>query len=432
MSLLKLALPKNGEAVLINQKRDALTLTVDGFSIVTFDRAGRWIGAFLDGKNYKRGIDNRVMEKWAYRNDDGAKIRQRRDLGDDEKKALAERLYGLAGHVRNAMQQGEALVVGQPMADPATWDGAIAWLGRVSTWDDERLREERGRFLQVYKPITILPPDQYLALVLQITEGCTYNRCTFCDFYRDRPFRVKPIPEVQNHISQVKDLLRNRLGLRHVIFLADANALVAPTDYLVEVFQLINQSFDLTPSDLAASEIVAWRETHPHWFRGIYSFLEVFTGHHKRVEDFAVLRELGLQRVYVGLETGDPALLTFLNKPGSIEQARDLIHTLHGAGVHVGIIVLVGAGGDQFAGAHVENTALVLNSLNLGRDDLVYLSEFVEHPGSEYAQRAARAGIRPLSKREMRDQMEEMRARFRFDPQNRPKVAPYDIQEFIY
>lgn len=432
MSLLKLTLPKYGEDVLINLKRNALTLTVDKFSIVTFDQAGRWIGAFLDGKNYKRGIDNRVMEKWAYRNAGGVKIRQRRDLGDKGKKALAERLLDMAGHVRGAMQQGEAIVTSGPAADAATWDGAIAWLSRVSAWDAERLRAERTHFLQVYKPITILPPDQYLALVLQITEGCTYNRCTFCNFYRDRPFRVKPIPEVQTHISQVKDLLRGRLGLRHTIFLADANALVAPTDYLIEVFQLIHESFDLAPSDLTVPESVAWRATHPHWFRGIYSFLDVFTGHHKQVEDFLALRKQGLQRVYIGLESGDPALLTYLNKPGTVEQARDLVQMLHDAGVHVGVIVLVGAGGDRYAAAHVENTARVVNSLPLGRDDLIYLSEFVEHPGSEYAQRAARDGIRPLSKLEIREQLEEMQASFLFDPQNRPKVAPYDIHEFIY
>ena len=48
-----------------------------------------------------------------------------------------------------------------------------------------------SRFHQIYKPISILPPDQYQALVLQATEGCSFNTCTFCALYRDRRFHIK-------------------------------------------------------------------------------------------------------------------------------------------------------------------------------------------------------------------------------------------------
>jgi len=433
MPVIRFAIPNQGsqEVITINPKRDSLTLTVNQLNIVTFDRTGRWLGAFLDGKNYKRGADDRVMEKWAeYEN--GFKMRRRRDLTESEKQVLVDRVYGLARHVREAMH-GERLVhLSGGSTDPSLWATAEQWLARAATWDSRKLRDDRRRFLSVYKPITILPPDQYRALVLQITEGCTYNRCTFCSFYRDRPFRVKPLDEVRAHIADVKAFFGETLALRHVIFLADANALVSPTEHLIPVFDLIGQSFDLIPPNLPAKEQLAWRRAHPCWFRGIYSFLDVFTGHHKSVDDFRVLRERGLQRVYIGLESGDPELLRFLNKPGTPEEAQELVTMIKAAGVHVGIIVMAGVGGDKFARSHVEKTVQAVNGLGLGKNDLVYLSEFVEHPASEYAARARAAGIRRLSAREIRAQMDGMRSGFRFDRHNRPKVAIYDIQEFIY
>jgi radical SAM superfamily enzyme YgiQ (UPF0313 family) len=67
-----------------------------------------------------------------------------------------------------------------------------AWLSHIAGWNWDRLEGEAGPFRNsIYKPVSILPPDQYLALVVQATEGCSYNECSFCTFYRDRPFRIK-------------------------------------------------------------------------------------------------------------------------------------------------------------------------------------------------------------------------------------------------
>ncbi len=431
MPLIRFSIPERDAQIVINPKRDALTLTVNRLTIVTFDRTGRWIGAFLDGKNYKRGADNRAMEKWA-EVDGGLKIRRRRDLSGAEQGTLVERLYQLARSTLHAMQVRQVTARNEEADDLAAWAAAKTWLERITTWTPDRLEEDRTRFLQVYKPITILPPDQYRAVVLQITEGCTYNRCTFCDFYRDRPFRMKPLDEVREHIAAVQAFFGESLGLRHVIFLADANALVAPRAYLEGALEQIAASFTIAPSDLPVEQIAGWRKAHPTWFRGVYSFIDVFTGHHKSIEEFRALQERGLQRVYIGLETGNAELLGFLNKPGSPAEARELVQMIRAAGVHVGIIVMAGVGGDRFAQSHVEKTAALVSSLGLGRNDLVYISEFVEHPESDYTQRIHQEGIRPLSRREVRAQMDALRSGFHFDQASRPKVAVYDIHEFIY
>ena len=77
-------------------------------------------------------------------------------------------------------------------------DAALDALARITAWSPSRLAEDAARFRQIYKPVSILPPDQYLSIVLQATEGCSYNRCTFCTFYRDRPFRIKSPSRVRS------------------------------------------------------------------------------------------------------------------------------------------------------------------------------------------------------------------------------------------
>jgi hypothetical protein len=88
-------------------------------------------------------------------------------------------------------------------------------LSVLRAWDcAERLEADAARFARIYRPVSILPPDQYLALVIQATEGCSYNRCTFCDFYRDRPFRIKSAVELRHTLREVVDFFGEAMGLR--------------------------------------------------------------------------------------------------------------------------------------------------------------------------------------------------------------------------
>ena len=97
------------------------------------------------------------------------------------------------------------------------------------------LDEDAARFRSIYTPVAILPPDQYLAVVVQATEGCSWNRCTFCDFYRQQPFRIKGDGEFRSHVGDVVSFFGTAIGLRRSIFLADANALVIAQDRLLRL-----------------------------------------------------------------------------------------------------------------------------------------------------------------------------------------------------
>ena len=357
----------------------------------SFDLAGRLIGAFLGGVNYRRGLDNRVLSKW--RGADG--VRQRRWLEPEEARQFLTEAYDLAHRVATA-----------------TDEPGLAVLQR---WDWAALLADARRFGEIYRPVSILPPDQYLALVVQATEGCSYNQCTFCDFYRDRPFRVKSADELRAHIAAVRAFFGPALGLRKSLFLADANALVVPMPRLRAWLDVITEARILSVD------------------AGIFSFMDAFDVQRKTADEWAELASHGLRRVYIGMETGDDGLLRWLRKPGSAADVSDAVSLLKRAGIAVSVIIMTGVGGERYAEAHVCGTIAALNAMPLGAGDLVYFSPFVAQPGSEYGNLAETEHVRPLSDTAIAAQEVAIRAALRpHDPLHPPQVSRYDIREFIY
>lgn len=415
--------------VLFHEKPESLSLTVEGTTVLTYDRAGRPYAAFLEGRNYRRGLDNRVLEKWSEVGA-GRKVRRRRWLTAEETDHFLARLRSLVQDIEAALRQGPRRIL---RGAEDSYEKGQHWLATILQYDGVRLAEEKQRYREIYRSVSILPPDQYRAVVVQATEGCHWNRCIFCDLYRDRPFRIRSREEFRAHVREVKVFLGAGLTLRKSVFLGDANALIVAQPALRELFGVLQEEFCFLPADLAAAERASWRAAHREGVEGVYSFIDAFSPHRKTAEDFAELRRRGLRRVYVGLETGHAPLLRWLNKPGCPEDLGALIVRLKQAGLQVGVILLVGAGGKAFAAGHVADSVELVNRLPLDEKDLVYLSELVDPPHGEYARRMAAAGIAALSPDQLRDQREALRAGLEGSAGRQgPKVATYDLREFVY
>ena len=419
-----------GRHLLINVRREATSVLVNSSLALNYDREGRLTGAWIEGRNYRRSLDNRVIEKQEGPQP-GLSYRVRRELKPDEAHAFLARTYGMVAEYRDSLRDPAVKLVSNGL--PTDCVVAREALDRIVECDLERLERDRDIFNLIYKPINILPPDQYLALVLQATEGCSYNHCAFCGFYRDRTFRIKSLDEFKHHIRDVRSFFGGALSYRKSIFLADANALIIPQSQLLPIFDAINAEFALHPRGLDHDALKAWEAQHPIHFDGIYSFIDAFTTRRKSAREFAELAARGLRRVYIGLESGDAELLRFLGKPNTPDDVEQLVCHVKAGGVALGLVILAGAGGDRYAEQHVRRTAELVNAMPLDSDDLVYFSELVDYPGSEYSVRAREAGIRPLSIEEIEHQMAQMRAGFQFaNKENSPKVSYYDIREFIY
>jgi radical SAM superfamily enzyme YgiQ (UPF0313 family) len=252
-------------------------------------------------------------------------------------------------------------------------------------------------------------------VVLQAAEGCSFNTCTFCTFYRDRPFRIKPPDEFSTHAEAVRDFLGDGLSLRRTIFLGDANALVIPQRQQQPLFDSVRAVYDVKS------------------LGGIYAFLDGFSGQKKSVADFVALRERGLKTVYVGMESGSADLLAFLKKPGNPQDVVEAVRAMKAAGLSVGVIVLLGAGGHQYAQQHVRDTIRAINAMHLDMDDLIYFSELVVSEGMAYARDAYQAGLKPLTPAERVVQGDQIERKLTFSRAGgMPHISRYDIREFVY
>lgn len=385
---------------------DTITASLAGASIVisprfgesySFDRAGRLLGLFVSEKSFQRTLDHRLLAR-------ALKQGQRRELPNPERDSLLQHTFDTLRDLA-----GIAPTLDIPPDDRERLSAALA---RVLAFDPARLAEDGAAYACLYKPVSILPPDQYLALVLQATEGCSWNRCTFCGLYRDRTFLIHHPDTFRAHCEAVRDFYGEGISLRRGIFLADANALIIPQARLRALLAIAQEIFAL-----------------PDKPRPIYSFVSAFDVARKSAADWRELAELGLDRAYIGLETGDPALLRFLNKPGTVQDAIEAVHALREGGVSVGVIIMAGIGGDRFAADHVRRSVEAVTAMDLGPRDLVYLSSYVPAPNTEYQYQATVAGIQALSDAEIDTQLKTLQTALR-EAVPGVTVAPYKVSGF--
>lgn len=400
----------DGRSAHVRVSDEALTISLGSDLVYTLDRSGRLIGAFRAGVNWRRGLDGRVLGRW--RQERGP--RQRIWLDPD---AVSELFLALGADL-------DLIAQAEPPPD------VLALLQRALAFDPVADAE---RFRQIYRPIPILPPDQYQALVLQATEGCSFNTCTFCALYRDRAFRIKQPLEFAEHIAQVRAFFGEGLRLRRSIFLADANALIVPQTKLLPLFDELARTFSFMPAELPANQRRAWLRQHKNGISGVYAFVDGLSAERKTVDDFRTLRQRGLRRVYIGLESGHEPLLAWLRKPSSAAAMLEAVRTMKAAGLQIGVIVLSGIGGERFDAGHRADTAATLNAMPLDGDDILYFSPFQPDTAAPYTAIAAAAGMEPPDAGLARAQEQAIGAALTLPPPVAgPKRVPYNLHDFVY
>lgn len=356
--------------------------------VLSFDREGRLLTLVQGEELFKRALDSRVLRR------DRREGRRWEILADAERRDVLARSRELAARTAAA-----------PEAPAALRERLET---EVLPWTVDRLLAEEERFLGAYRPIAILPPDRYLAVVLQATEGCTWNRCTFCSFYQGRPFRLAAPEDFQRHAAAVRALLGRDLARRRSIFLADGNALAVGNRRLLPLLAIARESF---PG------------------REITGFVDVYSGSRHEPTDWRELAAHGLTQVYIGMETGCDDLLRWVDKPGSRAELTFFVRELKEAGLAVSLILMVGMGGKGFRERHRAETLETLAGLPLDRRDLLYLSPFIEGPGSAYVARRIAEGFEAVSPQEIEIETAAWAADLRA---RGLRVGRYDIREFIY
>jgi len=183
------------------------------------------------------------------------------------------------------------------------------------------------------------PPSEARSLILQVSNGCSYNRCTFCEMYTSpqKKFKPKAISELEEEVKAVASKMPDMKRF----FLADGDAMTLSFRRLKEILECIKRYFPQLE-----------RVTAYCLPRNIKK---------KTVEELAELRELGLSMVYVGCESGDDKVLECIQKGETFETSKDALLKLKAAGIKSSVMILNGLGGRKFSEQHARNTAKLMN-----------------------------------------------------------------------
>lgn len=396
-----------------------------------YDLEGRLLKISTVNVSRRRGLSHRSLVTRKRTAEEGGGIERTLLAEDISDAAVAEARPELVEVLARLAEGATTVEFGKPSVHQAV-EKLTPLLERASRFNVGAARANAQRFSQIYGRVAVLPPDQYNALVLQATEGCAYGGCLFCDLYRGVFHCRKTAAEFRDHVREAVAFHGDGLRARRSVFLGEANALAIPQDALLEFFDVLSEYFELPPPRQAVVPVRWWLGSTTR-FDGVSSFLDMFAGKPRTAEEFYDLRKRGLRRVYIGLETGSNELLRWLCKPGTAEQTQRRVRALKEADISVGVIVLLGAGGEMFDAAHRRETGRVLNELSLGTGDSIYFSPLMVSPGSEYEEQTRALGIRALSAQELCEQEQAIRDALHFDPQRgRPYVARYSLETFLY
>ena len=253
---------------------------------------------------------------------------------------------------------------------------------------------------QLYKKVypedvPILPPDRYGDLVVQPVTGCPNRACTFCAFYRDKPYQLMAPDLFEQHLSGIELLLGGRVS-KDGLFIGSANPMALSQRRLVGYLEQINRRFGT-------------------FKRGIAAFSDPDFSARRTAEQWQALSDLGVVRLVIGLETGWGALRERLGKSADLTKVHQAVNDYKRAGISVGLTVLTGACRQNEQEENVQRTGTFIRELALDKKDIIYLSPL------DASDIDRESGLYEMSV------MKE-----HFSHLSQAKIVPYQMQRFHY
>lgn len=228
------------------------------------------------------------------------------------------------------------------------------------------------------------PPSEANSFILRVTIGCSHNRCSFCSMYRDVQFRARPLQELE---PIIKNTARRYPDLRRV-FLADGNALILSTEKLLEIISLLRASLP------KLSRITC--------YGGPLDILR------KSPEDLVLLKQAGLQMIYLGIESGDDEVLAKIDKGVNSEQMIAAGQKIIAAGIKLSAMIILGLGGRELSLQHAANSARVASAIN---PTMLSALTLMLHQGTPLRAEADQGRFHPLSPFEFGLELKELVSR---------------------
>ena len=204
------------------------------------------------------------------------------------------------------------------------------------------------------------PPSEANSLIFQVTLGCSFNQCSYCDMYRTKTYSERPWEEIQREI----DITSKLYPCTKRIFLADGDAINLSTERLVEILEYINKKF---PS-----------------LERISSYAMPKNLLQKTSAELKTLRTAGLKMLYVGIESGSDKVLKKITKGATYKTIVESCKKAKESNYVLSCMIILGLGGKKYTYEHIEETAKIISevspdyigALNLHLDDSLY-NEFM-------------------------------------------------------
>ena len=229
------------------------------------------------------------------------------------------------------------------------------------------------------------PPSEAQSLLIQLTVGCSHNKCTYCMMYRDKVFKVRAFEDIKADLLVAAKFFKQHNSSPRRIFLCDGDALAAPSE-------LINQSLDLI------------NELFPEIDRiGMY-----VTGQNileKSIDDLKMFAQKKLTIGYLGLESGAEEILKLIVKGNTTQEMIDASLKLKSCGWKISVIAMLGVGGTKLSHLHIAHTARVISETSPNFFSFLTTMAF---PGSPYKKAVDSGIITELSSKELLLEMREI------------------------
>lgn len=191
-----------------------------------------------------------------------------------------------------------------------------------------------------YEGMVIRPPSEANSILLQVTVGCSHNKCTFCGTYKGERFKIKPDEQIMTDIAYAA----KHYTFARRLFICDGDALIVPQKRLVKILEEINRQLP--------------------WLDRISVYANAKGIKMKSAEELEELRGLGLKLAYLGLESGDDETLKNINKGASSAHMIEMGRKIRSAGIQLSITVLLGVAGKNRSAVHAQETGRVLSDID--------------------------------------------------------------------
>lgn len=201
----------------------------------------------------------------------------------------------------------------------------------------DKIRESEGMH---YEGDCIRPPPEAYSILLQVTLGCSHNKCTFCATFKNKRFRIKDDDIILSDILFASKYMRNQ----DRVFLMDGDALIIPQKRLIWILEKIRE--------------------HLPWVERVGAYANTKSIGLKTPQELAALRDMGLGILYLGVESGDDEVRKRVRKGSSAQHCLEMGRRVKEAGIQLATLVLLGIGEKERSMEHARATGEILSGID--------------------------------------------------------------------